>query len=450
MLFREIIFAARVLRKSPVFTATALVTIALGIGASTAIFSVANAVLLRPLPYKNPDKLVFAISDLRKRNVKDFPLSNTDFLDLRNATAAVFEEVAAVSTNRGTMPREDGTSEQIRRGFVSTNFFRTLGAKIVLGRDFMDADGTPQLAPPPAAAGLAAPAGAPQGPPPLPNIILLSYDFWQRRFGGRTDILGKGILGAPPGRTQIVGVVEPGFELLSPTSANLERLPDFWVAARIPYDSVNRVQVIHRSIGRMRDGVSVQRAQAAVDRVAEQICKVSPISATAGLAMRVEPMHQHIVEEVRPAIVALMGAVIFLLLIACANVANLLLVRASLRERELAVRTALGGSWWRLVRQMLAEAIVISLLGTALGLGLAWLGIHELLAIAPEDVPRLSAVHIDLSVLAFSALAGLAAAVIFGLAPAVRSARPDVIRVLRASGRTADAAGGMLRNGVVV
>src|ERR1043165_1047630 len=163
MLFREIIFAARVLRKSPVFTATALVTIALGIGASTAIFSVANAVLLRPLPYKNPDKLVYAISDLRKRNVKDFPLSNCDFLDLRNGSTGVFESVAAVSTNRGVVPREDGTSEQIHRGFVSTNFFRTLGARIVAGRDFVDTDGTPQRAPPPAPAGAPANAAPPAG-----------------------------------------------------------------------------------------------------------------------------------------------------------------------------------------------------------------------------------------------------------------------------------------------
>src|ERR1051326_867707 len=142
MLFREIIFAARVLRKSPVFTATALVTIALGIGASTAIFSVANAVLLRPLPYKNPDKLVFAISDLRKRNVKDFPLSNCDFIDLQKGAASAFDEIAAVSTFRATLPREDGTAEQIRTAIVSTNFFRTMGTPVALGRDFTDSDGT--------------------------------------------------------------------------------------------------------------------------------------------------------------------------------------------------------------------------------------------------------------------------------------------------------------------
>jgi putative ABC transport system permease protein len=200
----------------------------------------------------------------------------------------------------------------------------------------------------------------------------------------------------------------------------------------------------------MQQGVTVERAQAEADTIAEQLRRVNPIARTADQYIRIEPMMEHLVSEVRPAILTLMGAVIFLLLIACANVANLMLVRASLRERELAVRTALGGRWWRLVRQMTAEAIVISTLGTAVGLGLAWIGIHELLQVAPENVPRLSAVHIDLAVLAFSTLSGLAAATIFGLAPALRSARPDIVRVLRASGRTADAGGGMLRNGVVV
>src|SRR5437588_6046025 len=181
MLFRDFVFAARALRKSPVFTAAAVLTIALGIGASSAIFSVANAVLLRTLPYKNPGRLVFAISDLRKRNVKDFPLSNCDFLDLRNGTTAVFEEMAAVSTFRGTTPREDGTSEQIRGGNVSTNFFHMVGASIAAGRDFTDSDGIAPPPPPPAPAGAGAAAAAPlQGPP---NMAILSYEFWQRRFG---------------------------------------------------------------------------------------------------------------------------------------------------------------------------------------------------------------------------------------------------------------------------
>ncbi|HKA00856.1 MAG TPA: ABC transporter permease, partial [Candidatus Solibacter sp.] len=368
MLFRDFVFAARALRKTPVFTAAAVLTIALGIGASSAIFSVANAVLLRPLPYKNPDRLVFAISDLRKRNVKDFPLSNCDFLDLRKGAASAFDEIAAVSTFRGTTPREDGTAEQIRGANVSTNFFRTLGAHVLLGREFEDSDGTPQPAPPPAPA-----AGAAAAPavPALPNMVILSHEFWQRRFGSDRNIIGKGMPGAQQGATQIVGVLAPGFELLFPTSANLERLPDVYFAARIPYDAQNRNQVQHRVIARLREGVSIRQAQDAADRVTEETRKNFIISGTAGYTLRLEPMHQHIVEEVKPAIIALMGAVIFLLLIACANVANLLLVRASLRERELAVRSALGGSWWSLVSQTLAEASWLSFAGAAGGISLA-------------------------------------------------------------------------------
>jgi putative ABC transport system permease protein len=448
MLFRDIVFAVRTLRKSPVFTLAAVVTIALGIGASTAIFSVANAVLLRPLPYKNPDRLVFAISDLTRRNVKNFPLSNCDFLDLRNGTTAVFEETAAVLTFRATVPREDGAAERITGANASTNFFRTMGAKVILGRDFIDSDGTPQPTPPPAPAGGAAPA--PPGPPPLPAMVILSHDFWQRRFGGDRNVIGKGMPGAQQGATQIVGVLAPGFELLFPTSSNIDRLPDVWFAARIPYDAQNRNQVQHNAVARLREGVSLRQAQATVDRVTEQTRKTFLISGTAGYTVRLEPMHQHVVEEVRPAIVALMGAVIFLLLIACSNVANLMLVRASLRERELAVRTALGGSWWRLVSQTLAEAGVLASAGAVVGLGLAAFGIAQLRDIAPANLPRLDAVRIDPVVLGFTAIASLIAAALFGLIPAIRAARPDIAVVLRGSSRNVGLGGGGWMRSVVV
>ena len=161
MLLRDLLYALRTLRKSPIFAATAILTIALGIGAATAIFSVTNAVLLRPLPYKNPDRLVFALSDMRKRNVKDFPFSNADFLDLRNGSKAVFQDVAAVQTFRNVVPREDGAPELVHGGAVSTNFFSMMGASTVLGRGFIDADGVPQPPPPPGAAPGAVPAVPP-------------------------------------------------------------------------------------------------------------------------------------------------------------------------------------------------------------------------------------------------------------------------------------------------
>jgi putative ABC transport system permease protein len=432
MQFRDFAYAVRTLRKSPVFAVTAVITIALGIGASTAIFSVTNAVLLRPLPYRNPARLVFAISGMRKRGVKDFPFSNADFIDLRNGAGAMFDDLGAVNSGRAIVPREDSSPEQIRWAVVTPNFFRMMGARIALGRDFTEADGQP--APPPAV---------------VPRMVVLSYEYWQRRFGANTAMLGRAMPGQ--GGTQVVGILAPRFELLFPPDANMELAPDIWYVARLTYDNANRNSVSWRAIGRLKDGVTLDRAQSAVDQVTVELRKISVIHETSGFFIRLEPMQRHIVEEVRPALIALMGAVIFLLLIACANVANLLLVRASLRERELAVRTALGGSWWRLVGQTLAEALVLALAGALGGLALAWLGIHELRRIAPVSLPRLDSIGIDPAVLAFAAVAALAAATLFGMAPAWRAARPDVAHILRASGRTAGlGAAGLLRNSVVI
>jgi len=438
-------YAWRTLRKSPVFAATAILTIALGIGASTAIFSVTHAVLLRPLPYRNPERLVLACSDMRRRNVKDFPFSDADFVDLRNGAKSMFEDFAGVITGRAIFPRADGVPEQSRFATVTPNLFRLLGARIRYGRDFVEDDGAPQPPPP------AAPAPGAAAPPRLQNVAILSYEFFQQRFGGNPAAIGQPMLRSAPGSPLVVGVLAPGLELFFPPAANMEGSPDIWIAARLNYDNARRNNVSLRVIGRMKDGVTLKQAQAAADVVSAELRRNNPIQRTAEMYIRIEPMQQHLVAEVKPAILALTGAVIFLLLIACANVANLMLVRASLRERELAVRTALGGNWWRLVRQMLAEALLIAGLGSALGLGLAALGIHELRAIAPANLPRMDAIAIDRAVLAFTMAAGLAAAALFGIAPAWRAARPDVAQMLRASGRTAALGGArLLRNAVVV
>jgi putative ABC transport system permease protein len=448
MFTKDIVYAARSLAKSPVFLATAVLTIALGIGASTAIFSVTNAVLLRPLPYKDPTRLIIACGDMRKRNVKDFPFSNAEYFDIRETDKNTFEDFAGVLTGRGPVLRDDGTPEQVTFGVVTPNFFRLLGASVYIGRDFSEGDGQPQPPQPQPGDG----ANAANTAPRLPAIALISYEYWQRRFGGNTGILGQSIKSAGGGPSpQVVGVLAPRFELLFPPDAALDRLPDIWIANRLSYDGASRNNVSLRIIGRLKPGVTLARAQIAADAFSIHEQNLDRILTTADWHVRLVSMQAHLVAEVRPAILALMGAVIFLLLIACSNVANLLLVRASLRERELAVRTALGGSRWRLVRQMLAEALLLSALGTVLGLGLAWIGIHELLVIAPANLPRLDSIKIDPLVLIFTALAGLAAAAIFGMAPALRASRPDVMHVLRASGRTAGLSGGrLLRNIVVV
>jgi putative ABC transport system permease protein len=445
MPLRDLVFAGRTLRKNPIFALTAILTVILGVGASTTIFSVTNAVLLRPLPLKDPHRLVIACSDMRKRNVRDFPFSNADFIDLREGTKNVFQGFAGVFTGRDILPLQDGTPQQIRYAVVTTNFFRLVGARVALGRDFNDADGMPQEPAPPGGAQPGAPT------PSLPDMAILSYEYFQRRYDGDTAVLAHPMITSEQFHAQIVGVLAPRFRLYFPPEANMESEPDVWFANRLNYDTAHRNGVSIHAVGRLTDEVSLQRAQAVADDVAAEARRNFPIRETSGYAIRLEPMRQHLISEVRPAILALMGAAIFLLLIACANVANLLLVRASLRERELAVRAALGASWWNLAGPMLAEAILLAVLGAIGGLALAWLGIRELLVIAPANLPRLDTIRIDSVALGFTAVAALLAAAIIGVASAWRAARPDVMNVLRGSSQNEGLnSGGLLRKLVVV
>src|SRR5580704_13775743 len=444
MSLRDLAFAGRTLRKSPVFALTAALTIALGVGASTAIFSVTNAVLLRSLPYQNPDQLVIIPTDMRNRGVKDFPFSNANFIDLREATKNEFQGLAGVFTFPFTLTGEDGMPEQVHMGFVTTNYFQLVGARILFGRDFSDDDGQPQPPPPAPGTQLATPA------PRLPLIAIISYEYFQRQFGANPAVLGQSLNKGKPFSPRIVGVLAPHFQIYFPSSTNLEAAPEIWVANRLGYDAAERNSVSMRVIGRLKPGVTVGRAQSAADQVAAEARKNFSIENTAGYAIRVEPMRQHLVSEVRPAILALMGAVIFLLLIACANVANLLLVRASLRQRELAIRSAIGASTWDIARQVLTEAVLLAAVGALGGLGIAWAGIHELLAIAPAHLPRLDTIRIDSTVLIFTVVSSLAAAAIFGLAPAWRAARPDVMIVLRGTSRSEGLASGGLSRKIVV
>ena len=444
MSLRDLAFAGRTLRKSPVFALTAAITIALGVGASTAIFSVTNAVLLRPLPYKDPDQLVIIPTDMRNRGVKDFPWSNANFIDMREATKSEFQGIAGVFTFPLTLTGEDGTPEQVHAGVVTTNYFRLVGARLAFGRDFSDDDGQPQ--PPPPA------PGAQSATPPqrLPIMAILSYEYFQRQFGSNPDVIGQSLNKGKPFSPRIVGVLAPHFQIFFPPSSDLQAAPDIWLANRLGYDAADRNGVSMRVIGRLQPGVTIGRAQAAADQVAAEARKNFKIENTAGYAIRVEPMRQHLVSEVRPVILALMGSVIFLLLIACANVANLLLVRASLRERELAIRSAIGASRWDLARQILSESLLLATIGALGGLGIAWVGIHELLAIAPAHLPRLDTIRIDAAVLIFTIISSLVAAAIFGLAPAWRAARPDVMIVLRGTSRSEGLARGGLSRKIVV
>jgi putative ABC transport system permease protein len=445
--------AIRSLFKQPIFALTAVATLALGIGATTAIFSVVNAVLLKPLPYRDADRVMIVWGDLRNRNVTDWPFSNPDFADVR-AQSTSFEGLAALGTNRMTVRNEQGDSEVVRMANATTNIFEVLGLGLARGRNFTDADGTPPPPePPPAAAGAAAganaPPAAPRTPPP-PLKVILSHEYWQRRFGADEGIVGStSRLG--PVTIEIIGVLQPGAELLFPPGSNVEQRPDLWAPMRVDFTQGNRNNVGARVVGRLKSDVSRRQAQADVDGIAAELRRRFAIKETAGLFFRVEPIGEDLVADVKDGILVLMGAVVFVLLIACANVANLLLVRSAAREREMAVRAALGAGQWRMVRQLLVESLVLAGIAAIGGALLAQIGVGLLLALRPANLPRIDTIALDPVVLGFAALASVISAVTFGLLPAIRSARPDLMEVLRRAGRTASLGSGTrLRSAVVV
>ncbi|HXW89396.1 MAG TPA: ABC transporter permease [Terriglobales bacterium] len=418
---KDLAYAVRTLRSAPTFTTTVVLSVALGIGASTAIFSVINAVLLRPLPYRNPDRLV----------VSDCCLSNAYFFDLRDGTRAAFEDLAAIMVIRAIVPREDGTAERVGKGYVTTNFFHLLGVPIVFGRDFREADGIPNGPPPP------------PFPPPEGSVAILSYDYFQRRYAADPSVIGRRLLGSRATGPLIVGVLKPGFKLFLPASVSSQPSVDVWIPNDRGYDRENRGELMLNVIGRLRPAVTLDQAQSQVDRT------------TAGWGPDPFQVHfdswpKRLVDEVRPALLALLAAVMLLFLVACANTGNLVLVRTSLREHELAIRTALGARFGRLARQMLTEAIVLSGLGTLMGVGLARLGTRGLLSLAPSNLPRLDSTSIDWRVLLFSASCGILGSAILGMLPAFSVARFDVMATLRGGGRGGHlGATGLIRSAAV-
>lgn len=444
---KDFLTAGRSLRRHPGFALTVMLTLGLGIGASTAIFSVVNAVLLRPLPYADASRLALIWGDMRARNVNDFPFAPAGYRDFRNGKTA-FQDIAAITPFNGALTVPGAEPEQVKSLGVTQNLLPLIGVHVILGRGFSDDDVAP--APPPAQMAPAAGATPAPPPPPLPTMLILNHGYWMRRFGGDSGVIGKSVdAGGGPGT--IVGVLGPGFEMLFPPNTNIEPHPDVLIAMRVDYERSSRLNVFLRLVGRLKPGATLAQARLDAERQAAALREQEPIFKAANIHYRVEPMHDDLVQDVRPAIFALMGAVTFVLLIACANVANLLLVRTAARERELAVRAALGSSPWRIVRQLLAESLVLAGGGALLGLALAWAGIRALVALAPANLPRLDQVGIDAPVLGYLSLAAVVSATLFGLAPAIRASRPGLADILRSAGRSPGLGGGTwLSRGVVI
>jgi predicted permease len=409
---QDLRYAARMLRRTPGFTAVALLTLALGIGANTALFSLVHAVLLRPLPYPAAERIVTA------------NLSLPDYTDLR-ASSASYDAMGVWASNRYTLRSEGGggETEQVLGAVVSPGFFDILGRTAVLGRVFTAAEDHEPL-------------------------VVISHDYWQRRFAGSPQVLGRTLtLG---GRVcTIVGVLPPEFEY---PSSRFELWSTFGVAmASTSGQAENRSLRIFKAVALLKPDVGLEAARAEAAGIAQRLERAHP-ETNSGVALRIVPLRERLLGGVQPALYVLMGTTAFVLLIACANVANLMLARATAREREIAVRAALGASRTRVARQLLVESLLLAVSGGLLGLLLARAVIDLLPLLSPEGLPRLGTVALNPQVLLFTLSVALATGLAFGLLPAWQAGRGDLMASLKEGGRGSSAGrwARRVRQGLVV
>jgi putative ABC transport system permease protein len=419
-MLNDLRYALRQLIKAPGFTAVAILTLALGIGACTAIFSVVNVVLLRPLNYPEPDRIV----SIRETNLPQFPVfsvSPPNYLDWEKQTKSY--EYLAAYTGADLNLTGDGEPQQLSGLKATAHYFDVYGVKPILGRMWLpeeDAQGKD-------------------------HVVVLSYHFWQRVFGGAADVVGRSIqLNGEP--YTVVGIAQVGFGLASKVEA--------WTPLAFkPEETANSARGDHyiNVVGRLRPGVTVAQARAELELLATQLAKQYPDS-NKGWGIFLMLSQDYIVRDVKPVLYTLLGAVGCVLLIACANLANLLLARASARSREISIRAALGASRGRLVRQLLTESVVLAVGGGVAGVILARWGLDALLALAPSSLPRISEIHLDSGVLIFSLALSIITGLVFGIAPAWLAARADVNEALKQGtrGSTEGGARGRLRSALVV
>jgi putative ABC transport system permease protein len=410
---QDLRYAFRVLRHAPGFTFVAVLTLGLGIGAATAIFSIVSGVLIRPLAYREADRLVNLWVDFGVAAQSLPAMSPGDFKDYQQRTR-LFESIAAASGANvvgatGALT-DGGNVERVDVSTVTANFFQTMGVDPLHGRHFTAEEEA---------------AGGPQ-------VVMLSHRLWLSRYGGDPGIVGRRIRLDGLDQT-VVGVLPARGRLWLPAEAFLVTDAQIWKPLQFNYaNQPPRNYTFFTVFARMKPGVTLAQAQTDLESVAAQLRAEHAVHEAAGMRIRAVPLQADVVKHVRPALVALFGAVGMLLVIACANVAHLLLARSTARERELAVRGALGASRGRLLRQLATESVVLSAGGGALGIFLAWLGTRWLVWMNPANLPRVDAIRIDPDVLLFAIGSSAATAVLFGLIPALRAARVDVNRTLRA------------------
>ncbi|HYL92386.1 MAG TPA: ADOP family duplicated permease, partial [Alphaproteobacteria bacterium] len=412
--FQDVRYALRLLRNSPGFTAVAVITLALGIGANTAIFSVVNTVLLRPLPYQQPERLAMIWQSYPVSGFDRLGASAPEYIDYRDRSHS-FSNVAAYAGLSFNLTADQQKPDRIRAARVTGNMFPLLGVAPYLGRTVSPEDDR---------------AGG-------PKVAVLSYALWQQHFNSDREILGRSVrLDENP--YTVIGVMPPSFKFPFDGTPLSDRA-DIWVPmAFSKYEVESRaVSYDFRVLARLKDGVSLEQARAEIQGIAAAMVADNPAVYPSKMRLdaKVSSFGGDIVANIKPALLVLLGAVGFVLLIACANIANLLLARASRRAREIAVRTAIGASPGRLVRQALTESLTLAVIGGGLGLLLANSAISLIARFGPADLPRVRDVRIEPVVLLFTVCASLLTGLIFGLAPALRSARVNLNQALKEAGQ---------------